>query len=93
MAGSAEYEVLNRDLDLPSLLRKNNSRLQHIFSYVEKHYREETDIKKIAAIANLSVPSFCTYFKKLMNCTYTDFVNRYRIQRACVLMEEEKTIN
>ena len=92
MATSNEYELLNPDIDLSSLLKKNNSRLQNIFSYVEKHYSEEVDIKKVAAIANLSVPSFCNYFKKLMNCTFTDFINQYRIQRACALMQQEKSI-
>jgi AraC-like DNA-binding protein/quercetin dioxygenase-like cupin family protein len=92
MATSDEYALLNPDIDLSSLLKKNNSRLQNIFTHVEKHFNEEVDIKKVAVIANLSVPSFCNYFKKLMNCTFTDFVNQYRIQRACALMLHEKSI-
>lgn len=92
MATSNEYELLNPDIDLSLLLKKNNSRLQNIFTHVEKHFNEEVDIKKVAVIANLSVPSFCNYFKKLMNCTFTDFVNQYRIQRACALMLHEKSI-
>jgi AraC-like DNA-binding protein len=92
MATSTEYELLNPDIDLSSLLKKNNSRLQNIFTYVEQHYNEEVNIKKVAAIANLSVPSFCNYFKKLMNCTFTDFINQYRIQRACTLILQEKPI-
>ena len=92
MATSNEYELLNPDIDLSSLLKKNNARLQNIFTYVEKHFNEEVDIKKVAAIANLSVPSFCNYFKKLMNCTFTEFINQYRIQRACALIGNEKSI-
>jgi len=92
MAASNEYELLNPNVDLSSLLKKNNSRLQNIFTYVEQHYNEEANIKKVAAIANLSVPSFCNYFKKLMNCTFTDFINQYRIQRACALMQHEKSV-
>jgi len=92
MATSDEYELLNPDIDLSLLLQKNNSRLQNIFTHVEKHFNEEVNIKKVALIANLSVPSFCNYFKKLMNCTFTDFVNQYRIQRACALMLHEKSI-
>jgi len=92
MAASNEYELLNPNVDISSLLKKNNSRLQNIFTYVEQHYNEEVNIKKVAAIANLSVPSFCNYFKKLMNCTFTDFINQYRIQRACALMQHEKSV-
>ena len=92
MALSEEYELLNPSSALSQLTRKNNGRLQDILSYVEKHYNEEIDIKKAASIANLSVPSFCNYFKKLMSFTYTDFINQYRIHRACIMMKQEKTI-
>jgi AraC-like DNA-binding protein/quercetin dioxygenase-like cupin family protein len=92
MATSEEYELLNPTSALSNLTRKNNGRLQDILAYVEKHYNEDIDIKKAASIANLSVPSFCNYFKKLMSFTYTDFINQYRIQRACMMMMQEKTI-
>lgn len=92
MSVTEEYELLNPSSALSQLTRKNNVRLQDILAYVEKHYNEEIDIKKAASIANLSVPSFCNYFKKLMSFTYTDFINQYRIQRACMMLKQEKTI-
>jgi len=93
MAMSEDYELLNPSSALSNLTRKNNGRLQEILAYVEKHYNDDIDIKKAASIANLSIPSFCNYFKKLMNFTYTDFINQYRIQRACIMLQQEKTIN
>lgn len=93
MAISEDYELLNPTSALSNLTRKNNGRLQEILAYVEKNYNEEIDVKKAASIANLSVPSFCNYFKKLMNFTYTDFINQYRVQRACIMLHQEKTIN
>jgi AraC-like DNA-binding protein len=92
MATSTEYSLLNQDLKISSSIAKNNLRLQNIFNYVEEHYSEEMEIKKVASIANLSVPAFCNYFRKIMNTTFTDFVNQYRIQRACSLLQEERTI-
>jgi len=92
MAVTEEYELLNPSSVLSQLTKKNNGRLQDILAYVEKHYTEEIDIKKAASIANLSVPSFCNYFKKLMSFTYTDFINQYRVQRACIMLKQEKTI-
>jgi len=92
MATSQEFELLNPTSALSTLTKKNNARLQNILTYVEQHYNEETDIKKAASIANLSIPSFCNYFKKIMSCTYTDFINQYRIQRACALLQQEKTV-
>jgi AraC-like DNA-binding protein len=92
MATSSEYELLNPDIKISSAITKTNIRLRNIFNYVEKHYSDQIEIKKVAAIAHLSVPSFCNYFRKIMNMTFTEFVNQYRIKRACHLLQEEKTI-
>ncbi len=93
LASSTEFELLNPTTVLSSLIKKNNIRLQQIFNHIEKHFQEEIDVKDIAALANLSLPSFCNYFKKIMNTTFTDFLNQYRIQRACFLLQQEKTIS
>jgi AraC-like DNA-binding protein/uncharacterized RmlC-like cupin family protein len=92
MALSKEYELITPATDISSIIKKHNARLQKIFIYMEQHFNEEINIHAVASIANLSVPSFCNYFKKVMNTTFTDFVNQYRIQRACVLLQQEKTI-
>jgi AraC-like DNA-binding protein/quercetin dioxygenase-like cupin family protein len=92
LAVSKEFELINPTADFSSLIKKHNARLQKIFTYLEQHFNEEINVHKVAAIANLSVPSFCNYFKKVMNTTFTDFVNQYRIQRACLLLRQEKTI-
>jgi len=92
MAVSKEYELINPAADLSLLIKKHNARLQKIFNYMEEHFNEEINIHDVAAIASLSVPAFCNYFKKVMNSTFTDFLNQYRIQRACILLQQEKTI-
>ncbi len=92
MAVSKEYELINPTTDLSFLIKKHNVRLQKIFTYMEQHFTEEINIHDVATIVSLSVPAFCNYFKKVMNSTFTDFVNQYRIQRACLLLQQEKTI-
>ena len=92
MANSTEYELLNPEIMLPAAMKKNNVRLQSIFTYVEQHYHEEIDIQNVASLAGLSIPSFCTYFKKIMKVTFTDFLNQYRIQRSCLMLRQGKTI-
>ena len=93
MAMSKEMVLVNPETDLAQLISKNNIRLQHIFTYVEQHYQHEVNIKQVASAANLSVPAFCNYFKKIMGTTFTDFVNQYRIQRACMLLQQEKSVS
>lgn len=92
LATSADYTLLNSQVTLPTTIRKVHVRLQNIFNYVEQHYQEEINIKKVAAIAHLTVPAFCNYFKKIMNITFTDFINQYRIEQACMMLQQEKSI-
>jgi AraC-like DNA-binding protein len=53
---------------------------------VEENYTEEIRIETVAEIANLSVPSFCRYFKKMTHLTFTDFLNEFRVNNACKLL-------
>lgn len=92
LATSEEYHELNSSIVSPALLLKHKSRLQKIFTYVENVYYNEINIKDVARITGLSVPSFCNFFKKATNITFSEFVNQYRIQRACLLLHEDKSI-
>ena len=87
-----DYLLLNTQVTLPSTIRKVHIRLQNIFNYVEQNFQEEISVKKVADIAHLTVPAFCNYFKKTMNITFTDFINQYRIEQACKLLQQEKSV-
>jgi len=93
MAMSKEMVLVNPETDLAQLISKNNIRLQHIFTYVEQHYQHEVNIKQVASAANLSVPAFCNYFKKIMGTTFTDFVNQYRISQAKTLLLQDRSVS
>ena len=92
LADSDTYDILNELPIEANLISKHRSRLQKIFTYVENYYQIDIDIKQVASVVNISVPSFCNYFKKTTNITFTEFVNRYRIQKACLLLLQDKTI-
>jgi AraC-like DNA-binding protein len=38
------------------------------------------------------VPAFCNYFKKIMNITFTDFINQYRIEQACIMLQQDISV-
>jgi AraC-like DNA-binding protein len=92
LAASEEYTLLNTQVTLPTTIRKVHIRLQNIFNYVEQNFQEEITIKNVADIAHLTIPAFCNYFKKTMNITFTDFLNQYRIEQACQLLQQEKSV-
>lgn len=67
-----------------------NIRLNEICSYSLKNYKKDISLEEIALIANLSVTSFCRYFKQMTNKTYNDFLTEIRISQACKMLIEGK---
>lgn len=88
-----EYELLNKEIMPYTIISKNKTRLENIFTYVEHHYDKEINIEDVAKLANLTLPAFCNFFKKATQITFTEFVNRYRISKACLLMTQDKPIS
>jgi len=93
LASSEEFYLLNNQALLLPAFTKHRARLQKVLTYVEDHYAEDIDIRKVSSIAGLSVPAFCNYFKKTTHITFTDLVNKFRIQKACLLLHQDKTIS
>lgn len=65
-------------------------RLNNIYSYTLANYKKDISLEDIAAISNLSVTSFCRYFKMMTKKTYFDFLVEIRISHACRMLVEDK---
>lgn len=92
LATSNEFVLLNAVETRYDFNLKDQARLKRIYDFVAQEYHNPINIRAVANVANLTVPSFCNYFKKVMNLTFTDFVNEYRINQACKLLMEERSI-
>jgi AraC-like DNA-binding protein len=71
---------------------KEEQRINRIYTYVAEHYTEPIDLRTVADLANLTVPAFCRYFKRMTHLTFSDFVNEYRISQARRLLHTDQTI-
>lgn len=58
-------------------------RLNKICDYTISNYDEPITLEEISKISNLAETSFCRYFKKMTNKTYSDFLTEIRISHAC----------
>ncbi len=57
------------------------------------HYREEVRLEAVLALTHLSRPTFARQFKKLSGRTFSEFVNRLRLQAACrELLETDRSV-
>lgn len=73
---------------IPKNSEPDNVRLNKVWTYTLTHYKKEISLEEIAAVANLSVTSFCRYFKLLTKKTYYDFLIEIRVSHACRLLIE-----
>ena len=92
LAVTQEFSTLNANGKRFDFSHKDEDRINKVYEYVEQNYKQSIDIQVVAALTNLTTPSFCRYFKKITHITYTDFVNEYRINQACRLLFENKPI-
>lgn len=65
---------------------RDMERIDKVFRYTMDNFKERIALEDIAAIAGLSIPAFCNYFKKSTKKTYVDFLNEIRIGYACKLL-------
>ncbi|SEW44813.1 AraC family transcriptional regulator [Chitinophaga arvensicola] len=81
---SAHFSTLTEDFnDTGNVV---NPVIEQIIDYSFKHYLEKVTLEEVAAIANMSVPNFCRFFKKNIKKTYFDFLRDLRISHACKLL-------
>ena len=93
IASKAEYEVLS-SLGFTHVLDKSDlSRLNRIFDYLLKNFRENITLDEVAGVAHMSSAAFCRYFRERTNKTLITFLNEIRIGHACKLLIENKNMN
>lgn len=71
---------------------KEQQRLNLVYRFVEENYHRDVDVHEVAALCCLTTPAFCRYFRKASGYTFTDFLNRYRINQACKMLMLDKPV-
>lgn len=89
LASTLDYRILNAGKYYLQTQVEDNERINLIFNYVKDHFKEQITLEQVADLANMRVPSFCRYFKKITNKTFTQFVNEYRITHSLKLLAEQ----
>jgi AraC-like DNA-binding protein len=65
-------------------------RLNNVCAYTLANYKKNITLEVISSISNLSVTSFCRYFKLMMKKTYNDFLVEIRVSHACRFLIENR---
>jgi AraC-like DNA-binding protein len=69
------------------------ARISGIVDYLTEHYCEDFAMADLCERVGMTESSFSRYFRRATGNTFTDFVNRLRINKACqLLMETDRYI-
>lgn len=93
LSETPDFKVLNNANARFDFRHKDENRINKVYQYVENNYKSPIDIEAVAELSNLTLPSFCRYFKKMSHMTFTDFVNEFRVNNACKLLHSDISIS
>jgi AraC-like DNA-binding protein len=82
LAQSTEIELLHDAPVENPFNQRAQERLRQVYRFIDAEYHRKIDISEIAAQCVMTEAAFCRYFKKMTQLTFTDFLNRYRINQA-----------
>ena len=86
MATSPEFEPLNINHVSAEVKPQDHYRMRRVFELVEENFNRQFLQDEVASHVNMTTPAFCRFFKKLNHKVFTDFLNEYRVARACNLL-------
>jgi AraC-like DNA-binding protein len=87
MAESKEYLEVSTQ-EVTSLTSKDKQCIDRVFQFTIDSFKDRISLPEVAAVACMSVPAFCRYFKRSTKKTYTEFLNEVRIGYACNLLQD-----
>lgn len=91
LAETEDYKtIVTGQHTLNKSTESDSIRLNKVYNYTLTHYKKEISLDEISEISNLSVTSFCRYFKLMTKKTYYDFLIEIRISHACRALIEDK---
>jgi AraC-like DNA-binding protein len=77
--------MTKRELDAKTAsLQRFNS----LLTYINSHYTEKITVQSLSHMTGITEFHFCRVFKQLTGCTFTEYVNRLRLEKAAEYLQE-----
>lgn len=88
-----EREVMS-STDMRQYASEPSKRLDAVLKYISDNYASSIQLQDVADIACMTTNSFCRFFKKMTNKSFTQFLSEVRIRNASrLLLEEENSVS
>jgi AraC-like DNA-binding protein/quercetin dioxygenase-like cupin family protein len=84
IAHGIQYEIIAKDFSD----NKNNKNqiIESVIEYTFKNFKNPITLKEIAQNAEMTIPTFCRFFKRNIKKTYFDFLQEVRVSHACKML-------
>ena len=90
---SEDFEVLS-STDMRQNAMADSGRLDAVLKYISDHYDNDIKLADVSQVACMTTNSFCRFFKKHTNKSFTQFLNEVRIRNASrLLVQEEASVS
>lgn len=89
LSGIVEYELLASPGFVENINLNGTDRLKKVIDYVIKNFDQDITLPKAASHANMSLTSFCNFFKGNYRLTFVEYLNSVRVGHACKLLTEK----
>jgi AraC-like DNA-binding protein len=87
-----EMQPLSKPIIQRNIKTYDGNRLNKILEFTFKEFQRTITLNEVAALANLTSEAFCKYFKTRTRKTYVNFLNEIRINHACRLLTEDRSV-
>lgn len=88
LSTTKEYHYVSSRHYSDSINEHETNRLNKVYEYIIKNYRNKIPLKKMADILHMTPTSFSRYFSMKNNKTYSRFIAEIRVKHACELLTE-----
>ncbi len=88
LSSSSDQKVLSSS-DMRQYTTESSDRLSAVIKYVSDNYASYINLNDVADIACMTTNSFCRFFKKMTNKSFTQFLNEVRIRNASRLLVQQ----
>ena len=89
LAVSPHKKLLATEGTYNKMNETDEKRLDAIYRFTLSEFHRPILLEEVAGVANMTVNSFCRYFKTRTRKSYMDFLNEYRIGYSCKLLQQE----
>lgn len=63
---------------------------KRVITHIQENYENKIMIDELANLCNMSPQYFCKFFKSIFGKTAIQYLNEYRIEKACELLQQEE---